>query len=99
MRSTIGEKLPLDAARAEMIWDLVASETLIPECRLRRPQLADVEIADTDEASLPSCDKGLKRPHGFGNGIVAGPVQKVQIEPFGPKPFQAPLARAQCPFI
>jgi hypothetical protein len=72
MCSTIGKELPFDSTGAEVVLHLVARDALIPECRLRRAHLRDTEVADTDKAGLPSCDKRLQCAHGLLDRYLLG---------------------------
>ena len=51
---TVRKKLALDPASAEVVFHLVAGETLVTKRPLGRPHPADTEIANANEADLSS---------------------------------------------
>src|SRR5690606_4373199 len=89
---SFGQQVPFDAARAEMVKDLVDDAGAVG-CNLGESgHVAGIEIADAPGTDLALRLKLLKSLDSFGERDAAAPVQQVEIERIYSQPAQAALA-------
>ena len=95
----VGDQFAFDAAFAEVIEHLVRREFVMAERGLRRPQSGDIEIAHAGEADAAFVDEVFHGAHGLADGVIALPVEEIEIQAIGAEALKGALARAQGAFV
>ena len=88
----LGQELPLDAARAQVIEHLVGGAVAAAGHAGELGHVAGVEVADAPVADLAVLAEGLEGLDRLGQRVGAAPVQEVEVEAVGLEALEAALA-------